>query len=383
MELAEKKRLLYVAMTRARDYLAFFMDDDRRKEESFARWLKPLLKLDGWQEPENAEVRTLLNEEARGQSYYLEEVEADGLHAIDGGPPTEPRSVLGNDSLVQSCTLTVKDSNASFSLYQYGADNLPIFKNHPLGTQFNFAAPDVNLDDSLTASGQFNSLDFSTEEPLEAGRYPNISSNNSCQTDLLEAILAETIEPSPVRDGWSRVTPKSSDVEVDARTLGTFFHALMEILPERRTMPDEKELLVIANLQGEIGAHPKKAERLLQEAKPLLVKFFNSDLHKMMLFAKQIFHELPYYKVSHLASTVNRPDLVIETAESKWLIIDYKTDRFPADTVIAQARTHAKQLERYRKDLLEIAGIQANNAIYFAQHGTLYYLEHSEKILKI
>ncbi|HEY9712047.1 MAG TPA: 3'-5' exonuclease, partial [Chroococcales cyanobacterium] len=45
MELAEKRRLLYVAMTRARDHLALFAEQEPRKTESFRSWLSDLVDL--------------------------------------------------------------------------------------------------------------------------------------------------------------------------------------------------------------------------------------------------------------------------------------------------------------------------------------------------
>ncbi len=48
MDLAEKKRLLYVATTRARDHLALFLAGNDSSKQSVANWLQPLLtKLDG------------------------------------------------------------------------------------------------------------------------------------------------------------------------------------------------------------------------------------------------------------------------------------------------------------------------------------------------
>ncbi|HEY9785725.1 MAG TPA: UvrD-helicase domain-containing protein [Candidatus Obscuribacterales bacterium] len=44
MEVEERKRLLYVAMTRARDHLALFLDRNSRDVESFRRWLMTALR---------------------------------------------------------------------------------------------------------------------------------------------------------------------------------------------------------------------------------------------------------------------------------------------------------------------------------------------------
>ncbi len=45
MELAEKKRLFYVATTRARDYLGLFFNADARNTPSFRTWLREWLGL--------------------------------------------------------------------------------------------------------------------------------------------------------------------------------------------------------------------------------------------------------------------------------------------------------------------------------------------------
>ncbi len=46
MEKAERKRLLYVAMTRPRDYLAMFMEIGAPNKESFRKWLSAVLAID-------------------------------------------------------------------------------------------------------------------------------------------------------------------------------------------------------------------------------------------------------------------------------------------------------------------------------------------------
>ncbi|MFX6269897.1 3'-5' exonuclease, partial [Acinetobacter baumannii] len=46
MELAEKKRLFYVAMTRARDYLGLFLHSDGGDKNTFKSWLLESLHID-------------------------------------------------------------------------------------------------------------------------------------------------------------------------------------------------------------------------------------------------------------------------------------------------------------------------------------------------
>ena len=46
MELAERRRLLYVAMTRARDYLGIFVEQDDNRKETFRNWILTALDFD-------------------------------------------------------------------------------------------------------------------------------------------------------------------------------------------------------------------------------------------------------------------------------------------------------------------------------------------------
>jgi ATP-dependent exoDNAse (exonuclease V) beta subunit len=81
MELAEKKRLLYVAMTRARDYLGIFIPDSERRSESFAEWLQSLLNISASNFEGNAnhiETRTVPGAEA---TFLLKRIERMPLGA--------------------------------------------------------------------------------------------------------------------------------------------------------------------------------------------------------------------------------------------------------------------------------------------------------------
>lgn len=60
MEIAERKRLLYVAMTRARDYLGLFLERDiGQQQESFRQWLAEVLDIDFHDESEENRLRSV------------------------------------------------------------------------------------------------------------------------------------------------------------------------------------------------------------------------------------------------------------------------------------------------------------------------------------
>jgi ATP-dependent exoDNAse (exonuclease V) beta subunit len=72
-----------------------------------------------------------------------------------------------------------------------------------------------------------------------------------------------------------------------------------------------------------------------------------------------------------------RPDLLLETDDGTWYLIDYKTDHFSVADIEQQASRHRPQLERYGEDFTALTGITPKLAIYFAQHGILHQLAKS------
>jgi ATP-dependent helicase/nuclease subunit A len=73
MEAAEKKRLLYVAMTRARDYLGIFVERNVTAQESFRSWIRDVLKIDADDGPRESGIYTLQNTAQYQMSVVLED----------------------------------------------------------------------------------------------------------------------------------------------------------------------------------------------------------------------------------------------------------------------------------------------------------------------
>lgn len=83
MDAAERKRLLYVAMTRAKDYLGIFLEQTNTTKTSFRAWMAEALDLDFTTVPASmaasAEIRTL----SGSINYQISGVNADDLAAVD------------------------------------------------------------------------------------------------------------------------------------------------------------------------------------------------------------------------------------------------------------------------------------------------------------
>jgi hypothetical protein len=172
-----------------------------------------------------------------------------------------------------------------------------------------------------------------------------------------------------------RLTPSTRDGEPDfsisdPRVTGTFFHALMENLPESKIV-DRDWVRDIAYNQGFHFVHPLRLEAFVDEGMRLLDIYYASPLKELVDEAHRCFNEMPYLMQSNQWVDTRRPDLIIEARGGQWYLIDYKTDKFDPAQIARQVRKHREQLQGYVRDLKLISGIELNAALYFAQFGLL------------
>lgn len=106
MELYERRRLLYVAMTRARDYLGIFLDQESRNKESFRSWILSSLDMELSEITDNAE-RFELNQDGFNATFnaglygYDEMAEEDETEE----PPKELKlSIIKSESIEEEVT---------------------------------------------------------------------------------------------------------------------------------------------------------------------------------------------------------------------------------------------------------------------------------------
>ncbi len=282
MDLAEKKRLLYVATTRARDHLALFTGAVGPSRKSAASWLQPLLtKLDG-------------------KTFSISAPELNDLLAVSKRP---------------------RD-----------------------GTK----EEEAELDEA-----QRNRI----EQLLE----PLAINSEGQATAIPEVSLPY------------RITPNSTEVTPSPVLIGKFFHRIMEYLPQDKVELKENELAALLEQFADEAVHPTFKRALIEGGKKLLSVYAKSDLQRIFSTAKTICHEWSYYmNIDSERLLLNRPDLLLESKDGEWYLIDYKTDRFSTNDIEQQALRHRPQLERYGKDFSQLTKIEAKLAIYFAQSGTLY-----------
>ena len=313
MDVEERKRLLYVAMTRARDCLGLFIKHTARNTDSYRRWLREILELD-----------------------------SDQLALPDVG-----------QKIV--CDIRAGGHEAKFTLaHCHGRP-----PNLDLKTVDTIAPADAEA-----IARAANSSDIFWEEPA-------LSLFDTPPNEL--ALLRLT--PSDL----TRQNPEELNdfAALAPRVVGTFFHALMENLPQSKSV-DREWVRDIAYGQGVHFIHPARLDALVDEGLRLLDIYRQSRLRELVENSHSRFNEMPYFihvdDGSERDVMTMRPDLLIEAADGEWHLVDFKTDHFNPNNVEQQARKHRHQLKRYVDDLQLMGAVRISPAIYFAQYGIYYPL---------
>lgn len=317
MDLAERKRLLYVAMTRAREHLALFVEKDVQDRASFRRWIVRALEL------ENA-------------ARHEDEVSA---------PP-------GRQDEPSLLPVLPGHQERSFQRRRIGASD---------GSQAQYI---VRTAERSWVTSSFSPPDISITLVEEQSA--------EVKFDLIEPVQINLKDPPSAWLGWSRITPQSLPAQLHPTVSGTFFHALMEHVSVNAGCLPPNMMRDLAFAQGECVAHPALMQAMLAEADRLLSLYFESELCAMLQSAKRVIHEMPYWKIVEGSASSRRPDLLFEDVCGNWHLVDYKTDHIEAQAVQAQSQRHREQLEEYAVDLQKLANIEAKAWLYFACLGVLH-----------
>ncbi|MBU6450750.1 MAG: UvrD-helicase domain-containing protein [Cyanobacteria bacterium REEB67] len=313
MEVEERKRLLYVAMTRARDCLGLFIKHTARKTDSYRLWLRRILALDvdGFTPPDPGlrPVRDLL---ANGHTANFT------LAYCYGRPP-------GLD-----LALAARSDHTYAEAIAAAANSRQAFWDEPAVSLFDTAPNELALV-RLTPGGKEEISrrdDFAVLAPRVVGTFFHALMEN---LPLTKSVDREWVRDIAYNQGVHFVHPKRLDALVDEglRLLEIYNHSRLRELVEK--------------------SHSRFNEM------PYLVYVDDGERGVMTM----------------------RPDLLVEAADGQWHLVDFKTDHFNhtnAGAVEQQARKHRHQLKRYVDDLQIMAGVQIRPAIYFAQYGIYYPL---------
>ncbi len=431
MELAEKKRLFYVAMTRARDSLGLFVQSDGGDRNTFKSWLLESLHI----EPDDLYVHGLVKELRHGS-------DTASLSIVQYEPKTAPLATREAESDLDVVLDVNSDLNSDLNLNLSRVDSQELdfdafeFDASPSPEQEKdkearhaqeliarlkeatapLAAPEVKGAASLPKisdvhsgvavvadeSGQMKFLfsqDFEVANdddgaflessgrgsPDSIGREELYSSEHTVMADspqfrsedpftehLIEPLQKQSVALPSSWQGSERVSSKSDQPVFSATLLGTFFHSLMENIPSDGRLMTQSEVEAIAFSQPNVIPLPQNLRALVQHGMELLNKFYESSFFMIFIGAKRRLHELPYlYNTADGATCARRPDLVLEQGLNQWLLVDYKTDHFDRADLMKHTLEHSEQLQTYVKELNELLGVQLKAYVYYAQYGLL------------
>jgi ATP-dependent helicase/nuclease subunit A len=113
MELAEKKRLFYVAMTRARDSLGLFVQSDGGDKNTFKSWLLDSLRID----PDDLYVRGLVKQLGHGS-------DAASLSIVQYEPENAGESGSEDASEERACTIAAMTPSEKETASEFEIDDL-------------------------------------------------------------------------------------------------------------------------------------------------------------------------------------------------------------------------------------------------------------------
>ncbi len=213
MEEAEKQRLLYVAMTRARDYLGIPLEKELKNHQSFRLWLLERLKSTGQAEDEElpaSGVRSLKAEQEEA-SYTVEWIDRQTLGAWqkeillkEGFSLVEPEEVVPAPEHHMIASLVAGAPEAPFSVPWQRLERISATPDNPAphqtvtGTYFhalmqslvqNLERPTVEALKNLTLSAEIKAFDrqFSNYLVKEAQRLIDIFFDSDLFYQLLSA----------------------------------------------------------------------------------------------------------------------------------------------------------------------------------------------------
>lgn len=308
MEREEKKRLLYVSMTRARDNLGIFFSAPFKKSESYRQWIMEVLGLD-----QDDAVRPgpddciPLSVSSR----------SDGVVA-----PYNLSTASGFENIVEA-TIEIQLPNSEQSGQ---AQKLLLLEP----THVNLAELKVNELGRSRITPRIN-----TELMGEA---VGLSANATTLGTFFHALM-ENLPPSgrKVDREWI------SDIAFTQGAMVSHHELLNKLVDEGERL---LEIYYGSRLHG-----------LLTESQ--------QRRHELPYLIDVAYGPTPDMKP-------RRPDLIFEDAQGAWHLVDYKTDHFPAEQVEQQARKHREQLKTYINDLRHLTGHELTPWLYFAQHGIFF-----------
>ncbi|MFC2510542.1 MAG: 3'-5' exonuclease, partial [Veillonella parvula] len=404
---AEEQRILYVALTRARDKL--FMTGFIKGFKNSKGVLSTIGEL--IKNAASVETQQLPTDIITQANTYLDWMMMGFARHLDGGNPLrvaiEYEGPTYFDLPDKQCRLKVEIHDGSLYGdldYKADIDETTINKVRDLKAvnsvelpqkivdRFNYIYP-YNDATRRTAKISVSELKRRFQErELEAGNIDTLNKSvamvdlgaKRAVSDAVQAIELDTTNPNLSADDSSNISvqpvivsedelansvfgrkPQALQSEDDVLTgaqWGTLMHEAMQWLPlvmyTQASLTKELDALV-AN-----GTFTEEERNLLSDTS--LYKFFSSDLGKRLINAKRIERELPFsmlFEGKRVYDTLEDGENlflqgIIDTAfeeDGEWVLVDYKTDRVTSGEELI--KRYKIQMDLYKEALQRLTGM--------------------------
>lgn len=379
---AEEQRILYVALTRARDklFLTGYINKEIKKEKGVGAHIKHAAL---------TQTQALGADLIKAGNSYLHWLLIAFARHLDGGAPLrniiELEGETNFDLLDRQCQVKVEIHDGSLYGdldYKADVDETTINTVRVLGKvndvelpeeivqRFAFTYP--NLVASKTTAKisvselkrRFAERDAEAVSATEVSmQQQSVPSGDITEDTTSEAAVVDTSVPAisetELADsvfGRKPLAIAAADEIVTGAQWGTLMHEAMQWLPVKKyTQQSITDML--DSLQAE-GKFSDEERSLLSDRS--LYGFFNSDLGQRLIASKRVERELPFSmlfdgnRVYPDVETGERLFLqgIIDTAfveDSQWVLVDYKTDRVKSGDELI--RRYKIQMDLYKEAL--------------------------------
>ena len=387
---AEEERILYVALTRARDKLimtGYFkgFKNAKGKLSTLGELIKNAASVEGQQLP--TDIITQANT-------YLDWLIMGFARHLDGGNPLrvaiEYEGPTYFDLPDKKCRIKVEVHDGSLYGdldYKADIDETTINKVRELKAvnavelpqeiedRFNYSYP---YSDATRRTAKISVSELKRrfqERELEAGTIdtlnePIVTVDTGAKRAVSDAILGQAIKldirnADDLANSVFGRKPQALQSEEDVLTgaqWGTLMHEAMQWLP----LAQYTQASLTKELDGLVtkGTFTEEERNLLSDTS--LYKFFSSDLGKRLINAKRIERELPFSMLFEgkrvYDSLEDGENLflqgIIDTAfeeDGEWVLVDYKTDRVKSGEDLI--KRYKIQMDLYKEALQRLTGM--------------------------
>lgn len=382
---AEEQRILYVALTRARDklFLTGYINKEIKKEKGVGAHIKHAAL---------TQTQALGVDLIKAGNSYLHWLLIAFARHLDGGAPLrniiELEGETNFDLLDRQCQVKVEIHDGSLYGdldYKADMDETTINTVRSLGKvndvelpeeivqRFDFTYPNL-IASKTTAKISVSELKrrfaerdaeavSATEVSMQQQSVPSVLSGDAADDTTDEAAVVDTsipaISETELADSvFGRKPMAIADAEeiVTGAQWGTLMHEAMQWLPVKKyTQHSMTDMLDSLRADGKFSDEERS---LLSDRS--LYGFFNSDLGKRLIASKRVERELPFsmlFDGNRVYPDVEKGERlflqgIIDTAfveDGQWILVDYKTDRVKSGDELI--RRYKIQMDLYKEAL--------------------------------